>query len=173
MTEDQNQKIAANYMAAVAHLLGGRSGLHDEFIRKVELILSGSEPHALQLMQFSETVRRTGRPVIWIHHPEDWNNFPQIGLVALAGEQVFMIENCVPWMRASDDRAHLIPDCYKMGAFRFDDDLRLQYFRKSPASGFKSAIKSIARAHIRLREIETVQRERGDVFTLPQLAKAA
>lgn len=173
MTDEEWRKIAANYMAAVAHLLCGRPGRHAEFISKVGLILGGSEPHALNILQFSETVRQTGRPVIWIHHPEGWNNVPQIGLVALAGDQVIMVEHCMPWMRAGDDRAHLIPDCFKFGAFRFDDDLRLHHIRKSPARGFKSAKTSVVRAYFRLREIEAEQRDRGDEFALPVLGKAA
>ncbi len=173
MSEDENQKLAANYMGAVAHLLGGRPGCHADFIDKVELILSGSEPHAMQLMQFTDTVRRTGRPVIWIHHPEAWDGMPQIGLVAMAGGQTFTVENCMLWMRASDDRAHLIPDNFKMGAFRFDDDLHLRHVRKSPASSYGSAKTSLVRAYSRLREIEHEQRLRGDAFPLPQLARAA
>lgn len=38
MSEDENQKLAANYMGAVAHLLGGRPGCHADFIDKVELM---------------------------------------------------------------------------------------------------------------------------------------
>ena len=173
MTSVNNQQIAANYMGAVAHLFGGRPGRHQEFIQKVELILSGSEPHAMQLMTFGQTVRRTGRPVIWICHSEDAPHVPSIGLVAMVGDQAFTIENCMLWMSATGDRALLIPDNFKFGAFKFDDDLRLRHMPKAPAKNYKSATASISRAYIRLREIEAEQRERGDIFSLPELAKAA
>ncbi len=71
MTKLTDQQRAANYMAAFAHLLGGRPGRHLEFIDKVEFILSGSEPDVLQLMQFTGTCRRDGRPVLWVHVPSD------------------------------------------------------------------------------------------------------
>ncbi len=173
MTIRNERQIAANYMGAVAHLLGGQPGRHQEFIQKVELILSGNEPHAMQLMMFAEAVRRTGRPLIWICHSEDAPHVPSIGLVAMAGDQVFTIENCMLWMSANGDRACLIPDNFKFGAFKFDDDLRLRHMKKAPARNHKSATAAMSRAYVRLREIETEQRERGDAFSLPELAKAA
>jgi hypothetical protein len=168
-----DQQIAANYMGAVAHLLGGRPGRDQEFIQKVELILSGSEPHTMQLMMFAKTVQRTGRPVVWICHSAEAPHVPSIGLVAMAGDQAFTIENCMLWMSATSDRACLIPDNFKFGAFKFDDELRLRHMRKAPAQNHKSSAASMSRAYIRLREIEAAQRERGEVFSLPELAKAA
>lgn len=173
MTCVNDQQIAANYMGAVAHLLGGRTGRHQEFIDKVELILSGSEPNAMQLMMFREAVRRTGRPVIWICHSEAAPHVPSIGLVAMVGNQAFTIENCMLWMSAKGDRACLIPDNFKLGAFKFDDELRLRHLAKPPARHHESATASMSRAYLRLREIELEQKIRGDVFELPQLAQAA
>jgi hypothetical protein len=173
MTNADDRRIAANYMGAVAHLLGGHPGRHGEFIKKVELILSGREPHAFQLMQFGDSVRRTGRPVIWIHHMHDVPNVPQIGLVALDGGRLHVIENCMLWMSHSDSRARLVPDNFTLGAFRFDDQLRLRHTPKAPARSFNADSPSMSRAYVRLRAIEAEQRERGDEFALPELAQAA
>jgi hypothetical protein len=173
MSKLDDRQIAANYMGAVAHLLGGRRGRHAEFVDKVELILSGSPPHAMQLMQFYETVRRTGRPVLWIHHTPEMPHVPNIGLVALVGNEVRAFENCLLWTPAGSGRTCLVPDNFQFGAFRFDDKLRLRHQPTAPAVCFEAAQDAIVRAYVRLREIEAVQRERGDVFRLPELAKAA
>lgn len=173
MTAHTDQQLAANYMGAVAHLLGGRPGNHAEFIDKVELIFSGSEPEAMQLMQFNERVRRTGRPVIWIHLMEDTPNMPLIGLVARSGEQVFTIEHCWLWSTPNGKVTCLVPDNFQMGAFQFDAGLRLQHLPKPPARSFEAARNGMVRAYTRLRRLEAEQLERGDVFTLPEHAKAA
>lgn len=173
MSSTDHQKLVANYMGAVAHLLSGRPGRHAEFIQRVEIILSGNEPHALQLMQFTGRVRASRRPVIWMHHSADAPNVPQIGLVAADGDKVRVFENCMLWMSSKDGRASLIPDSFKFGAFRFDDDLVLRRARKAPSANFKAAQPAMIRAYDRLLEIEAEQATRGDVFELPQLAKAA
>lgn len=173
MTKFTEQQLAANYMGAIAHCLGGRPGRHEEFIARVEVILSGNEPHAMQLMQFTSRVRQTGRPVIWIHHMEDAPGVPLIGLVASAGDQVFTIENCMLWSPPNGRTTQLVPDNFKMGAFAFDDELRLNHLPKAPARNLDAARNGIVRAYRRLRQVEVDQLERGDVFALPQLARAA
>ncbi len=173
MKTHTEQHLAANYMGAVAHLLSGRSGRHAEFIEKVELILSGNEPHALQLMQFNQRVRQTGRPTIWMHLSADAPSCPQIGLVVRSGEQVFSIENCYLWSTPNGGTTHLVPDNFQMGSFVFDDDLRLHHLPRPPARSFKAAQNGMIRAYVALRRIETEQLERGEEFSLPQFAKAA
>jgi hypothetical protein len=173
MSTTNDQQIAANYTGAVAHILSGKPGRHAEFIQKVELILSGNEPHAMQLMQFSDRVARTGRPVIWIYHSAASLGVPQIGLVALSGGQVYMIENCWLWAPNGRGRAHLIPDNFAFGAFRFDDQLRLRRAPTPPVRTFEAARPKIVDTYVRLREIEAEQRQRGEAFLLPVLAKAA
>jgi hypothetical protein len=69
MTKFTDQQRAANYMGAIAHLLSGGADRHAEFIDKVELILSGDEAHAFELMQFDQACRTSGRPVLWVHSP--------------------------------------------------------------------------------------------------------
>ncbi len=161
------QKSAANYMGAIAHALGGRAGRQREFIDKVEVILSGSEPHALRLMQFPDRVRSSGRPVMWIHHMADVPTVPLIGLVAPDDGQIKIFENCMLWMPAGHGRIQLVPDSFTMGAFRFDDELRLRHIGKAPASSFEDATPGMKRAYERLLRIEVQQRERGDAFELP------
>ncbi|MBX9816214.1 MAG: hypothetical protein K2X76_16060 [Sphingomonas sp.] len=173
MTKLSDQQLAANYMGAVAHLLGGAPGRHLEFIDKVELILSGSEPHALRLMQFTKSVRETGRPVIWIHHTKETPQIPQIGLVAQAGAQVHVIENCMLWSTPNGLTTRLVPDNFRTGAFEFDDQLRLNHRSKAPARSIQGARAGIVRAYRRLLQLEQEQLERGEAFALPQLAKAA
>ncbi len=171
MKKHTDQQLAANYMGALAHLLSGGAGRHVEFIDKVELIISGSEPHAMQLMQFNQRVRQTGRPVIWIHIAADVPNVPQIGLVARSGEQVFTIEYCCLWSTPNGRTTHLVPDNFKTGSFVFDDELRLQHRSKAPAGSFKAAEKGMIRAYSNLRRLEAEQLRRGDEFILPQLAR--
>jgi len=173
MTNYTDQQLAANYMGAIAHLLGGSPGRHQEFIKKVELILSGNEPHALQLMQFTGRIRATGRPMIWIHHTKEAPQMPLIGLVAQAGDQVYTIENCMLWSTPNGRTTHLIPDNFKMGAFEFDGELRLNHLPKAPARSIQAARTGIVRAYRRLLQLEQEQLGRGDVFVLPQLAKVA
>lgn len=173
MTKFTDQQLAANYMGAFAHCLGGRPGCHEEFIDKVELILSGNEPHAMQLLQFTGSVRQTGRPVIWIHHMEAAPGVPLIGLVARAADQVFTIENCMLWSTPNGRITQLVPDNFKMGAFVFDDELKLNHLPKAPARNLNAAHSGIVRAYRRLRQLEVDQLERGDVFSLPQFARAA
>ena len=173
MTKFTDQQLAANYMGAVAHVLSGEPGRLDEFIDRVELILSGDEPHALRLLQLHGRVQHTGRPVIWIHHMKDGTGVPLIGLVAPAGDQIYTIENCMLWTSPNGKTTQLVPDNFKMGAFSFDKELRLKHFSKAPARNLKAAETGIVRAYRRLRQIENDQLQRGDVFALPELAKAA
>lgn len=173
MTAFTDQQLAANYMGAFAHLLGGRPGCHQEFIAKVELILSGNQPHIMQLMQLSGWVRETGRPVIWIHHWPDAPHVPQIGLVAIADDQVYAIENCMLWTSPNSRVTQLVPDDFKMGAFQFDDALRLRHLPKAPARSISAAETGISHAYVQLRQLEAEQLKRGDIFVLPELAKAA
>lgn len=167
------QELAANYMAAFSHLVGGSAGRHEEFIDKVELVLSPHEPHGFQLMQFAGKVRRIGRPVIWLHLDKEVPNVPRIGLVVLSGDQLFMIESCMLWTSPRGRRAQLVPDSFKMGAFEFDDQLQLRLLADAPTRSFRAGERGIVRACRRLRQIERDQLIRGDVFPLPQLAKAA
>ena len=173
MIKRTDQELAANYMGAVAHFFSGGPGRHEEFIDKVEIILSGNEPHALQLLQFSDRVRRTRRPVLWIHHKDDTPGVPLIGLVAQAGDQVYSIENCMLWSSPSGRTTKLVPDSFKMGAFEFDGQLRLVHLPKAPARSLAAAKAGVVRAYRTLLRIEREQLDRGDAFTLPQLARAA
>ncbi len=173
MTTRTDQQLAANCMGAVAHLLGGRPGLNAEFIDKVELILSAHEPHALNLMQFCDRVRRTGRPTIWMHLAEGHENIPSIGLVARSGGQAIAFEQCWLWSTPNGKVTHLIPDNFKMGSFVFDADLRLRHLPKPPMRNYDTAQKGMIRAYLALCRIETEQLARNAEFRLPQLATAA
>ena len=173
MMKITDQQRASNYMGAIAHLLNGRAGRHAEFIDKVELILSGNEPHALQLMQFTDGCRKTGRPVIWIHASADVPSVPQIGLVALIGGQARVFENCMLWVGTEGGRARLIPDSFTFGAYRFDDELRLRHIAKAPAKTFDAAEPGMVRAYRRLIMLQMEQLDRGETFSLPELAQAA
>ena len=127
----------------------------------------------MQLMQFNHRVRSTGRPVIWIHLMPDAPHVPLIGLVARSEEQVFTIEHCCLWSTPNGKVTRLVPDNFQMGAFQFDADLKLQHLPKPPARSFEAARNGMVRAYTRLRRLEAEQLERGEVFALPELAKAA
>lgn len=171
MTNVTDQQRVGNFMGALSHLLCGKPRRHAEFIRKVELIVSGTEPHAMQLLQAEPTLRRTGTPLLWVQ-PTENVHVPRIGLAALCGNQAFFVENCALWMAPGDDRARLVPDSFDMGAFQLKSDLRLRYSRKAPAT-FDDAMPGMVRAYDRLLDLQIRQRERGDVFELPVLQKAA
>ncbi|MBA4760296.1 hypothetical protein [Sphingomonas sp.] len=173
MTKFTQQQLVANYMGALAHFFTGQPGRFAEFIDKVDLRLSGDEPNALQLMLFTSQVRHTGCPVIWIYHMPEAPTIPLIGLVALKDDQVFTIESCMPWTSPSRRSTCLIPDNFKMGAFAFDDQLRLVHRPKPPARSLSDARPGIVRAFNFLLEIEADQLERGETFPLPELARAA
>lgn len=173
MTKLTDQQRAANYMAALAHLLGGRPGRHAEFIERVELILSGDEPDVLQLMQFTGRALTTGRPVLWVHVARDNLTVPSIGLVAPVDGQARVFENCVLWVGTEGGRARLVPDSFEWGAYRFDDVLRLRHVGRAPARSFETATAGMVRAYRRLIRLEIDLIERGGTLPLPELAKAA
>jgi hypothetical protein len=173
MKTHTDQQLAANYMGAVAHLLGGRPGRFAEFIDKVELILSGQEPHAAGLMRFRDAVRDTGRPVIWMHVSADAPNVPLIGLVAQAGHQCLVVEHCCLWSTPNGKLTRLVPDSFKMGAFQFDRHLNLIHQPKPPTLDYADATNGMIRAYSCLRRLEAEQLARGDRFELPELATAA
>lgn len=173
MTTVTDQQRVANYMGALAHLLGGRPGRHAEFIQKVELIVSGAEPHALQLMQFTDRCRATGRPVLWVHVAPDVPTVPRIGLVVSVDGQARIFEQCMLWIGTEGGRARLVPDGFDWGAYRFDDELRLQHIAEAPARSFEGAKSGMIRAYRRLIRLEVEQIRKGGALPLPQLARAA
>ena len=173
MTELEQQKRIANYLAAFAHLLGGQPGRFTEFRDKVDIMLSGSAPHAFGLMQFASRVQTTGRPRLWVHQSAECPTVPQIGLVAQMGGGMHYIESCMLCLTGEDDRATLVPDGFNLGAYRFDHALNLEHITEPPASTFEAADEEMVRAYNRLIAIQTDQWERGDIFDLPHLAQAA
>lgn len=173
MTDIEQQKRVANYLAALAHLLGGQPGRFAEFRNKVNLMMGGSAPNAFALMQFSDQIQATGNPLLWIHQPAESPQIPQIGLVAQVNGGTHFVENCMLYLASEDDRAILVPDGFNLGAYRFDDTLNLQRITEAPASTFEAANDDMIRAYNRLIAIEAEQWERGDIFDLPFRAKAA
>ena len=173
MTEIEQQKRIASYLAAFAHLLGGKPGRFTEFRDKVDIMLSGSAPNAFGLMQFASRVQPTGRPLLWVHQPAECPTVPQIGLVAQMGGGMHYIESCMLCLTGEDDRATLVPDGFNLGAYRFDHKLNLKHITEAPASTFEAADGDMVRAYNRLIAIQAEQRERGDTFDLPHLAQAA
>jgi len=173
MTEIEQQKRIANYLAAFAHLLGGTSGRFNEFRDKVDIMLSGTAPNAFGLMQFACRVQATGRPLLWGHQSGESPTDPQIRLVAQMGGGMHYIENCMLCLTGEDDRATLVPDGFNLGAYRFDDMLELHHIADAPASTFEEADGEMVRAYRQLIAIQDEQWKRGDTFELPHLAKAA
>lgn len=168
-----DQHLVANYTGALAHLLGGRTGRQKAFVQNVSPIISGTEPSGEVLMHFANHVRRTRRPVLWVGLVQDKVNVPAIGLVAMVDKKLQIVEHCMLWMSETGDRALLVPDNFRFGAFRFDRNFNLRFLPRAPSRSFEAAEVSMSRAYVRLREIEADQLMRGDVFDLPQLAKAA
>lgn len=169
----QAQRRVANYFGALAHLLGGQPGRATEFRQKVEILLAGSAANATTLMQGVQFVRLKGKPVLWIHQSQENPHIPQIGLVAEVEGRMFFMENCMLWLGEGADRALLVPDSFNLGAFRFDDTLSLTYEPTAPSRTFEAAQSEMGRAYNRLISIGIEQWERGDVFDLPNLLKAA
>lgn len=172
MNSINDQQRIGNFMLALSHLLCGKPGRNAEFIRKTQVVVSGAEPHAMQLMQAEPILRQTGVPLIWIQ-PTENPHLPRIGLAALCGGQSFFVESCMLWMAPGSDRACLVPDGFSLGAFHFKNDLKIRYSRKSPAASFDDATPGMVRAYDRLLDLQIKQRERGDGFELPQLMQTA
>ena len=166
MTQIEQQNRIANFFAALARLLSGQSGRFTEFRDKVDIMLSGTAPHAFGLMQFASRVQTTGRPLLWVHQSAECP-VPQIGLIAQMGGGMHYIESCMLCLTGEDDRATLVPDGFNLGAYRFDDALDLHHITEAPANG------DMVRAYNRLMAIQAEQWERGDTFDLPYLAQAA
>lgn len=124
-------------------------------------------------MQFANHVRRTRRPLLWVGLAQDRVNVPAIGLVAMVGKKLQVLEHCILWMSETSDRALLVPDNFRFGAFRFDRNFNLRFLPKAPSRSFEAAESAMSRAYVRLRKIEAEQLMHGDVFDLPQLARAA
>ena len=173
MTQIEQQNRIANFFAALARLLSGQSGRFTEFRDKVDIMLSGTAPHAFGLMQFASRVQTTGRPLLWVHQPAECPTVPQIGLVAQMGGGMHYIESCMLCLTGEDDRATLVPDGFNLGAYRFDHKLNLKHITEAPASTFEAADGDMVRAYKRLIAIQADQWERGDIFDLPHLARAA
>ena len=174
MTYNQElMKRVANYLAAFAHVLGGRPGEFNEFRSRAELVHGGKPANLFGLMQLAERVKKSGRPLLWIYQSEDAPEVPQIGLVAEIAGQFRFFENAVLWLGENDDRATLVPDSFKMGGYRFDDKYRLRHVRRMPARNLEAAKDGMVRACNRLAMIQQEQWDRGDVFELPQFARAA
>ena len=173
MTQIEQQNRIANFFAALARLLSGQSGRFTEFRDKVDIMLSGTAPHAFGLMQFASRVQTTGRPLLWVHQSAECPTVPQIGLVAQMGEGMHYIESCMLCLTCEDDRATLVPDGFNLGAYRFDHALNLHHITDAPASSFEAADGDMVRAYNRLIAIQADQWERGDIFDLPHLAQAA
>ena len=173
MTEIEQQKRIANYLAAFAHLLGGKPGRFTEFRDKVDIMLSGSAPHAFGLMQFASRVQTTGRPLLWVHQPAECPTVPQnrLGRADGRGDALHRELHALPdWRRRPRD---LVPDGFNLGAYRFDHKLNLKHITEAPASTFEAADGDMVRAYNRLIAIQAEQWERGDTFDLPHLAQAA
>ncbi|MWV26938.1 hypothetical protein [Aurantiacibacter rhizosphaerae] len=173
MTEIEQQKRIANYLAAFAHLLCGAPGRFTEFRDKVDIMLSGTAPNAFGLMQFASRPQATRRPLLWVYQSAECPTVPQIGLVAQMGGGMHYIENCMLCLTGEDDRATLVPDGFNLGAYRFDDMLDLHHITQASASTFEAADGDMVSAYNRLIAIQADQWERGEVFDLPDLAQAA
>ncbi len=173
MTEIEQQKRIANYLAAFSHVLSGRPGRFTEFRDRVDIMLGGSAPHVWGLMQFIDRVQETGRPLIWVHQPVENPQFPQIGLVVEVDDGMHFVENCMLCFAGEDDRATLVPDSFDRGSYRFDNALNLRRSADAPTPDFDCADGGVVRAYKQLNSIQAEQWERGDVFDLPHLAKAA
>lgn len=174
MTYDEQQvKRIANYLAGFAHILGGRPGHFAAFRTMVDLMLGGPLANLASLMHFADQVKVSGKPLLWIHQCEDAPQVPQIGVVMEVEGQMRFIENTMLWLGDHDDRAVLVPDGFNLGCYRFDDDYRLHHMADAPGTSFEDGKEGMVRACNRLATIQLEQWERGDVFELPQLAKAA
>lgn len=169
---EQQQRVA-NFLAALAHLLTGKSGRFKEFREHADMTLAGASPCYRNLAYFSSQFRKPGRPLLWVHFSQENPSVPEIGLVTDVGSQKHYVENCILYLPKNADRAFLVPDGFKMGAYRFDNALNLRYRQNAPRQTFEAAREDVIRAYQRLSSVQAEQWDRGDVFDLPFHAKAA
>ena len=170
---DLQPRMVANQIAALAQLLTGKAGRFDGLRDAADLIVGGTRPTAASLMQFRPHVFQSGRPTLWIHNDPELPNMPVIGLASEVMGRFHVIENCMLSLRPNGRRAVLVPDSFKFGSYKFRSDLRLIHSARAPAADYDTGQADIIRAYVRLAEIQTEQWDRGDVFSLPTLVKAA
>lgn len=164
----QQQKVIANYMAAVAQLLTGSAKRFQEFNDKVQLICGGGPVHALNLLKWGDHVRATGRPILYFHATAEAPTVPQIALVSCIDGHLRVIENCMLTLGKNDRRARLVPDGFNLGAYVLGNDLTLRFLKRAPAKDYESAGDDMVRAYQRLIDLEAEQWEKGVIHPLPE-----
>lgn len=169
MNDRAKQEHVANLIAALAHLLTGKAENFDAFVSKTEVCVSGQPPVLGQMLSMMPSVEANQRPLFWVHPRTDVIGNLQVGLVSPR----LVVENCVLWMAEQDDRATLVPDGFRFGAFKFDDKLVLNYVEEAPMATFDEFVPGIGLAYGKFAEIALDQRDRGERFPLPQHLQAS
>ena len=167
-TAEQQKVRIAGYMAAVERLLGGPAAIGHAFRNNVELIVAGSAANFPTLLEWGSRTRRTGLPML-LFSPTSEPIVPLVSLIAYVDGRTHIIESCMLWMSTRADRALLIPDSFDMGAFSFDDELKLRHRPKAPARSFEAAMSGMRRAYNRLLDLEIEERPRSAALVPPVL----
>lgn len=171
-TTERQQIRMAGYMAAVAQILGGPDVDIDVFVDRVELIMGGSAVNLPILMAWGQKVRCTRRPVL-LFSPTESPIVPLVSLVAYIDGRTHVVESCALWMGRNDERASLVPDNMRCGAFVFDNDLQLRHLGRAPARNLDAAGSGMARAYNRLLDLEIDMRAKSAALRLPSLHRLA
>ena len=164
-TTEQRKIRMAGYMAAVERLLGGPAAVGHTFRNRVELMVGGTAANIPTLLEWGSRTRVTGLPML-LFSPTNEPTVPLVSLIAHVDGQTHIIESCMLWMGARDDRALLVPDSFDMGAFSFDDELKLRRLPKAPARTFKAALSGMRRAYDRLVDLE-IEQHPGSAALVP------
>jgi hypothetical protein len=169
MNDDENRKLVENFLGAFAHLMTGDPERREAFLLKVNIVVHHTPANMATLLQFAEPAREQNRPYLWIvpHHHADMMH--SIGLMTYAGESMFAVESCFPWLDEDGKSGWLLTDNMHSGVFKFDDAMMLRRIVKSPVKDFDAAMPGIGRAFKRLAEIEAEQLQNEDGFKAPRV----
>lgn len=173
MTDRTPGEVAAHFITAIGHLLIGSPGQQTELNQQLAIICGAPVP-TLNLVQWTDWVRRSGCDIVHFSFHDDCNGVPTIAMVFVADDgRSFVFEHCWLWLPQSGGRCWLIPDGDDWGAYRLDDDLKLCHHPRAPARGKKARRDGYVRAHRRFADILDEQRSSGVELPLPERLRFA
>ena len=149
MTFSDAQRLSASWLMAFSELVTERPGTHLDLNRHLRVVV-GPRADILQLLEWTEWVRRTGVPIAVVSPGDRADPVPQVSLVCTVRDQTPVFENCLLWQRRAGAPVHLIPDDFHWGAFSIGSDLAIRHHRRPPTPNLRAADDGAKRAYGRL-----------------------
>ncbi len=168
MSNRTPQQQAANIITAVSHLLVGTAGRQEDVDRSLAVMVGGGPVDTLNLLNWTDWVRRSKRDILHFSFPEEHFPVPVVSMVVVdeTGHGI-VFESCSLWLPQSGGRCWIIPDGDGWGAYRLDANLALQHHTRPPVRRGKAATAGYLRAYERLIHIADEQLASGIELSLP------